>query len=178
MQVRTWDSIFVRATRREIHPVITDIAGWQAWWPGLVVAAGPRGFALSLKAPGATSPRRRWTAQLRKDRPALGIHLAYAGDVAGEAEFYYLDERAGTVVHYVLRGTVADRAWRRAVRNHRAGVRAGLDALKDLLEGDREPGAEPDPQLLARQEQAIAEFEAAVAAGKRRAAAAVARTDV
>lgn len=172
MEVQTWDSVFVRATRRSLHPVIADVAQWGRWWPGMSVFPAPGGHRLALRAPGMTTARQLWTARLVKQRPALGIHLEYAGQLRGEAELYYLDERAGTVVHYVLRGKVADRGWRRAVRRHRAGVRAGLDALKDRLEGARAPGDEPDPKLLAEQQDAIAAFNAAVVAGRQRRAAA------
>lgn len=137
MEVQTWDAVFIRATRRMLHPVITDVAGWSRWWPGLAVTSRPGCVDLSLRAPGLLARRRRWTARLTTVRPDLGIALRYGGEVAGEAEVYYLDERAGTVVHYVLRGVVADRGWRRAVAEHRAGVRAGLHALKDRFEGER-----------------------------------------
>lgn len=164
MEVQTWDTVFVRATRRSLHPVIADVAHWGRWWPGMSVFPAPGGHRLTLRPPGLAPVRQCWTAQLVRVRPALGIHLRYDGQVRGEAELYYLDERAGTVVHYVLRGEVADRGWRRAERRHRAGVRAGLDALKDRFEQGRAAGDEPDPRLLAEQRDAIAERNAAAGA--------------
>lgn len=175
MEVQTWDSVFIRGTRRQLHPVIADVGGWGRWWPGLTATPEAEGCSLSLRAPGLTARRRHWTAAVTKDRPALGVHLRYAGDVAGEAEFYYLDEPAGTVVHYVLRGSVPDRRWRAAVRDHRAGVRVALHALKDRFERDRLPGDEPEPALLAAQQRAMREFAEAVAAARRKQAAEVQR---
>jgi hypothetical protein len=161
MQVQTLDAVFIRAPRRSIHPVVADVAGWTRWWPGLQLRASDDGQTLAaLWPPGWIRPPRRWTLQVTRVRPQLGIDLRYAGEVAGDAEFYYLDETAGTVVHYALRGTVPDRRWRAAVRDHRAGVRAGLDALKDRLELGRVPGAEPDAALLAEQQRAKAAFAA------------------
>jgi hypothetical protein len=164
VEIQAWDTVFIRATRHALHPVVADVAGWGRWWPGLTVSNA----VLELSAPGFTARRRRWTAQLGRERPGLGITLRYTGDVAGQAEFYYLDERAGTVVHYLLRGAVADRGWRWAVRDHRAGVRAGLHALKDRFEAGRRPGEEPAPQLLADQRRAQVAFAEGVAAGARR----------
>lgn len=132
----------------------------------MTVAGADDDYRLALRSPGRIARRRHWNADLVKVRPDLGIHLRYSGEVRGEAELYYLDERAGTVVHYVLRGEVADRGWRRAVREHRAGVRAGLDAIKDAFEHGRAPGDEPEAALLAEQHRAIAAFDARVAAAK------------
>ena len=154
MDVHTWDSVFVRASRRTLHPLIADVDGWQRWWPGMTVSRDAHGYDLALRAPGLLARRRNWSVTVVRVRPTLGIALRYAGQVRGEAELYYLDEPDGTVVHYILRGTVPDRGWRAAQREHRAGVRAGLDALKDHLERGRVPGDEPDPALLAEQRRA------------------------
>jgi hypothetical protein len=143
VEVQAWDSVFIRATRLALHPVVADLAGWDRWWPGLTVTSDGSNAELELAAPGFTARRRRWTAQLSRERPGLGVALRYSGDVDGEAELYYLDEHAGTVVHYLLRAVVADRGWRSALRDHRAGVRAGLHALKDRFEAGRRPGEEP-----------------------------------
>ena len=171
MEAQTWDAVFIRASRRRLHPVITDVAAWGRWWPGLTVAADGAGLQLGLRAPGSRRTR-RWHAAHGKQRHDLGIELRYTGEVAGTAELYYLDEPAGTVVHYLFRGRVADRGARAAVRDHRAGVRAGLHALKDRFETGRVPGAEPDPALLVEQREAIAASAARVATARQQQAAA------
>lgn len=165
MQVQTVDSVFIRAARRDIHPVVVHLGGWNRWWPGLDLRdQSPSAVSVTLRAPGIARRRRRWTLEVARVRPDLGIDFRYSGDLAGEGEFYYLDEPAGTVVSYAFRGAVSDRAWRAAVRDHRAGVRVGLHALKDMFEGARGPGAEPGPALLAEQVRAAA----AVAEGRPR----------
>lgn len=168
MQVQTRDAVFIRATRRSIHPVIADVGGWARWWPGLELRATGAGSAdVVLRAPGRIRRPRRWTLQVVKVRPELGVCMRYEGEVAGSGEFYYLDEPAGTVVHYAWRGAVADRRWRASVRDHRAGVRAGLEALKDSFEANRIPGEEPDAALLAQQRAAKRARERAAAQGTR-----------
>lgn len=171
MDVTTWDTVFIRAPRARIHPIVADVARWGTWWPGMAVDPTAAGYAISLRPPGLLRPARRWTATIEKNRRDLGVDLAYAGDVTGDAEFYYLDETAGTVVHYVLRGRVAPRGWRGAVRDHRAGVRTALDALKDRFERDRLPGDEPDQDLLRIQQEAKIAFAQGVAAWERKLAA-------
>ena len=169
MDVQTWDAAFVRAPRAQIHPVVAEPAEWVAWWPGLSLRQAGPGFAASLRPPGVGRRVRTWNARVTKNRRDLGVTLAYTGGLEGEAEFYYLDEPAGTVVHYVLRAAVPDRGWRSAVRDHRAGVRAGLHAMKDRFEAGRLPGDEPDPALLEHQRTAMAAFAAGVAADRTRA---------
>lgn len=161
MDVQAWDSVFVRARRRDVHALVERVADWGLWWPGMTTTPLPRGAFVTLRHPGVLPrPRQRFAVEIAKNRAAraLGIDLRYRGDVTGEAEFYYLDEPAGTVVTYLLRASVAEHRWRATLAHHRAGVRVGLDALKDRLEGDRIPGAEPDPRLLADQQAAMVEF--------------------
>lgn len=167
MRIQAWDSVFVRARRTEVHPLLADVAGYRRWWP----AASSRDLGgrvgVTLAPPGLARRRQRFTVAITKDRPAKGVRMHYTGDLAGEAEWYYLDEPAGTVVHYLLNAEVADRGWRRRLADHRAAVRQGLDTLKDRLEDGRVPGTEPDPRLLDDQREAIAQFSAAVAAHAR-----------
>ena len=171
MDISTWDAVFIRAPRTSIHPVVADLESWAQWWPGLSLRPYGGQYAVALRAPGPLRPVRRWNATVVKNRRDLGIDLRYRGDLTGEAEFYYLDETAGTVVHYIVRAQVADRRWRAAVRDHRAGVRAALDALKDRFERNRLPGEEPDAALLVQQEAAKVAFAEGVAAWERKLAA-------
>lgn len=170
MHVEAWDQVFVRARRADVHPLLRDPGLYGEWWPGVSAAgSGPEGTThLSVRPPTVAARLRRRSQQIEvtvvKDRADLGVDLAYRGTLDGAAEWYYLDESAGTVVHYVLHAEVADRASRRTLAEHRACVRAGMAELKDRLEGARTPGAEPDPVLLADQQTARAAFQKGVEA--------------
>jgi len=169
MHVEAWDQVFVRARRADVHPLLRDPGLYGHWWPGVSTTSGAEGAThLSLRPPTVAARLGRRSQQIAvtvvKDRADLGVDLAYRGTLDGAAEWYYLDESAGTVVHYVLHAEVADRAWRRTLAEHRACVRAGMGELKDRLEGARTPGAEPDPVLLADQHRAQAAFQAGVQA--------------
>lgn len=171
MRVDAWDTAFVRARRRDVHAIVRDPRTWGEWWPG--ARTSPAGAEpgpatrLVLRPPW---PARRQVLVVRvvHERPGLGVALAYDGTIIGEAEWFYLDEPAGTVVNYLVRGEVAGRGWRRTLAAHRAAARRGLDALKDGLEAGRRVGDEPDTELLTDQRAARAAFDARVAAARRR----------
>ncbi|HWB71713.1 MAG TPA: hypothetical protein VG452_05805 [Egibacteraceae bacterium] len=156
MPVQAWDSGFVRARRRDVHPFLRDVAGYERWWPGVATRPDGDAVALTLRPPGLRRRPQRLRARQAAERADRGVNLAYRGDLEGEAEWYYLDEPAGVVVHYLLRAHTRPRGARRRLRDHRAAVRVALDALKDRLEAGRVPGAEPDPRLLADQRRATA----------------------
>lgn len=171
MLVSAWDSVFVRARRRDVHPVLADVARYGDWWPGATSVGGGGAVRLVLMPPtlaarlqGRTQALDVRVAKVRRD---LGVDLAYAGTLEGTGEWYYLDEPTGTVVHYLVSARVADRGWRRTLAEHRAVVRAGLRELKDRLEGRRVTGAEPGADLLADQREAAAAFAAGVEAWRR-----------
>lgn len=176
VSVDTWDTVFVRAGRRAVHEVVREPRTWGGWWPG--VRSGPaRGepgaTVVVLRPPllvaRAVGRRQLLTVRVVEDRPGLGVALAYRGTVTGEAEWFYLDEPAGCLVHYLVRARVPRHGWRRTVAEHRAAARAALLAVKDGLEGARRPGDEPPSALLAAQRVAQAEFRAGVEAWARRA---------
>jgi hypothetical protein len=172
MRIEADDAGFVRARRTDVHPVLADLGGYPTWWPDAQGAPVKGGVALTLRPPRALGsvlfpPRHRVVATLVKDRPGLGVRMRYSGDVAGRAEWYYFDTVDGVLVHYLVAAEVADRRWLATLRAHRLAVRAALNELKDRFEGARVPGAEPSVQLLADQQQAIAEFRAGVQAHAR-----------
>lgn len=173
MQVDSWDSAFVRASRADVHAVLSDPAGYARWWPGLQVAAAGDVLIAVHRPPGPLRRTHGVALRTTKVREELGIDFAYAGDLEGEAEFFYLDEVDGAVVHYLLRARTCNRNPRALLADHRASVRAALHVLKDRLEGARLPGSEPEPELLARQVKAAARFRAGVEAHARKQAAAL-----
>lgn len=154
-----------------MHPLVRAVAAHDRWWPGLGVSEAGDGWLTVTHAPprpGARGTARRArlpVGPLRRGvvldlrvtnvRPGdRGLHLACRGAFDGRVEWYYLDEPDGTVVHHVLDATTRPRGAARRLATYRASVRAGLHALKDMLEGQRWPGDEPDPALLAHQREA------------------------
>lgn len=153
MRVESWDSVFVRARRLDIHPLAREVTGYARWWPRLEARAAG-GWVLLVHRPALLLPHLRVRVRVSRERtPHKGVHLECAGDLAGRAEWFYLDEPDGTVVHHLLDAR-ASAGGRRRLAAYRASVRAGLHALKDLLEAGRPPGAEPDPALRAHQRRA------------------------
>lgn len=114
---------------------------------------------------------------ITKVRPDLGVDFALTGDLVGEAEWYYLDDPTGVIINHLLRVQAPDRGGDRLVAMYRGSVRTALGELKGRLEGDRAPGAEPDPQLVHDQAEAVAEFRRGVEAHKAKVAAGRANTD-
>ncbi|HVL99083.1 MAG TPA: SRPBCC family protein [Egibacteraceae bacterium] len=168
MRIRAWDSVFVRARRADVHLVVADVAGWGLWWPGATSRAADGRVALTLRPPGLIRRPQHLLVEVTENRAAKGIRMRYTGDFDGAAEWYYLDEPTGSVVHYLLDVDVADRGGRRRLVAHRATVRAALHRLKDRLEAGRTPGSEPDPALLAHQHEALAVQEREARARARR----------
>lgn len=141
-----WQSIFVRARREDVHPLLVDVPAYAGWWPGMQVQAS--GSAADLRwRRGLAGQRLR--VRVAGTRPLRGVALTLEGALAGSAEWYYLDEAFGVVVSYLLHASTAGPGASRRVRAHHRMIRAGLSGLKHLLEGGRAVGAEHDPTLLA-----------------------------
>lgn len=173
MLIEAWDTVFVRCPRDAVHQLCAHVPTWPCWWPGLEVDTLDGVHHLLLRPPvpallelvgvGGVRPGRPLHLELRVDtiRPAAkGLRFSLAGDLRGEGEWFYLDERAGVTVHHLVKGEVPDRRARRVTATLRASVRGALTELKDRLEAGRVPGAEPDPRLLAHQEAALAAYAA------------------
>ena len=171
MRLDLWDAGFVRTTRAAVHPIVADVACWGTWWPGCTTRPLASAVEVRLVPPRPLAPPLRFVVAVTKERKDLGVDLQLTGDLQGAGEWYYLDERAGSVLHAVLHVDVADRGWRRTAAGVRASTRAALHALKDRLEGGRLPGTEPHPDLLAHQAAAAAAFRAAANAHAARMAA-------
>lgn len=172
MRIDSWDSAFVRARRCDVHAVLSDIDGYAAWWPRLDLRRGTSRWLLTHRRPVGWRRARTWVEPV-KVRPDLGVDFALTGDLVGEGEWYYLDDRSGVLVHHLLRVQAPDRGGARVAGTYRASVRAALHVLKVALEGQRQPGDEPDADLVADQAEAAAAFrrgverhQAKVAAGE------------
>ncbi len=164
MHVEAWDTVFVRARRADIHPVLADVPAYGLWWPGLRVTAVGERLRLRHRAPGFWRGAHTVEVSLTRERPDRGLELSCRGDLDGEAEWFYLDEVDGVTVHHLLRAD-APRRPARLLAAHRASVRAALNVLKDRLERGRAPGTEPEPALLAHQARVRAERRARTAEG-------------
>lgn len=177
MRIETWDTGFVRARRRDVHALAgLPLERYGEWWPGVRAKPGKKAgtVRLTFRPPGLLHRSHQVTAEVIKRRPNLGVSYRFHGDLEGEAEFFYTDEPNGVVVNYLLRVDTRGgaRRSRRLYRDHRAVAREALHALKDRCEGARVPGSEPDPVLLADQQEAIREFQAGVEAHRRKVEAA------
>jgi uncharacterized protein YndB with AHSA1/START domain len=134
VRIDLWDTVFVRASRTVVHPLIADLERYPRWWPGLSVEAAAGGlYRIVHRPPGRRGRRHRLVVRVEKVRPDKGIVWACGGDLPGKGEFFYLDEVDGVGVHYLLGAEVEGRGWRRLVADHRASVRGAL--LDTLLVG-------------------------------------------
>jgi hypothetical protein len=166
MHVEAWDTVFVRARRADVHPVLRDLARYASWWPGLDARAvepstatdGPRKDVVRLRhrPPGRRRGRHTVDVTVTRERPDRGLELSCVGDLDGDVEWFYLDEVDGITVHHILRADADDRRAPAVLASHRASVRAALNALKDRLERGRPPGREPDHALVAHQAEVLA----------------------
>lgn len=154
MRLESVDEVFVRACHEDVHAYVRDPAGYGAWWPGARSRPARDGAALELRPPGLSRVQ-RLRVTLIEERPGLGLRLGLRGDFAGDAEWYYLDEGDGTLVHYLVRGQMGGRGAHRRLARHRWVVREGLHALKDLLESGRSPGQEPGSSLRGLREKTV-----------------------
>lgn len=151
MPVAVVDTVFIRARRRDVHPLLADVARYGAWWPGMRSRAIGDDAVLLVRPPRPRwAPGYRVVIRITEERPDRGLRLRYLGRLDGEAEWYYLDEPNGVLVHHLLRSEAPTRR----VTAHRMVVHAGLNRLKDGLEAGRPPGREPDPRLVADQRSA------------------------
>jgi hypothetical protein len=120
------------------------------------VVADPADVAAALRLPEV------WarlfpgvTLTVFEDRGDAGLRFAVTGRVVGSSEFWVEPWGDGAIVHYYLRadlpgasfeglsGAAARRLARRAIAErtaHCAGLKAGLNQLKDTLEVGRAPG--------------------------------------
>lgn len=155
---------------------MADVDRYAQWWPRLGVDRSTEAWLLTHRVAGGWRRVRVWLS-VTKVRPDLGVDFAVTGDLVGDAEWYYLDEPTGVIVNHLLRVHAPDRGGERMIAVYRGSVRAALRELKSRLEGDRDPGDEPDPQLRRDQAEAAAEFHRGVKAHQARVAAGRAHTD-
>ena len=127
--VRSLDHGFVRAKPERVFEVLRDPAGYPAWWPGARALGDGR-----LRLPGLRAVR----VAVEGVRPGTGLYLRISGGrreaLGGHLEWYLEAFEEGTVVSCIA-DLRARRPWRpRRVLRMRAGLHAGLVALKGMLE--------------------------------------------
>lgn len=157
MQILAWDQVFIRCRRATVNRLVSDVPGWDRWWPGSAVrtlTVADHLVSLDGRLPRS---RQRLVVHVDRVRPRdKGLEFSVRGDVVGTGEWFHLDEPAGVVVHYLLRGDARRLHPRMWVATHRWSVRRGMWGLKRRLEAGRVPGAEPHPQLVAHQRRELA----------------------
>ena len=116
------DEIFIVAEPARIRAVTCDPVRWASWFPGAVFTS-------------------------YDDRGPLGDRWTVTGYLVGTAEVWLEEHGDGTVVHAYLRVDPTDpvdpggRRRRHAIASRLAlSLKRRLFEVKDLLEGDREPG--------------------------------------
>lgn len=153
-EIHADDAGFVRAPVRLTYPLLTDVGGWPAWWPGVRTARMG-----DVRRPGTDDLHERWAVELRlRRRRAMrlqvvphtyrhdaGFVLDLSGDLDGRAEFWLETREDGTVVHHVLAATPRRGHPLRVLRAYRQVVRRGLWGCKDHLQSQvrREAGLTP-----------------------------------
>ena len=115
------DEIFIVADPGRVRAATCDPGRWALWFPGAVFTS-------------------------YEDRGALGDRWTVSGCLVGTAEVWLQEHGDGTVVHAYLRvdptGHGASRRGRRRSRaaSYALALKQRLFEVKDLLEGDRQPG--------------------------------------
>lgn len=125
-------AVLVRAPVGSAYATLTDVDGWDAWWPGCSTRRDP----VDGTAPGdhhrirLRAGRRGLRSRMVVDgwRHDVGLRAVLRGGADAEVEWWLEPVAAGVVVHLLVtaRG-------RRAERTVRA-LGDGLQAVKDHLE--------------------------------------------
>ncbi len=121
------DDGFVRAPAADVYRALSHVGAWPTWWPGTRVAerSGKDQFRVLVgRGPG----RIRLDVRAHGWRHERGFHLAVAGDVTGDVEFWLEPGWGGTVVHHLA---TLDGGRRGLHRRYRQWVRRGLWGVKD-----------------------------------------------
>jgi len=130
------DETFVVAEPARIAAALHDPALWRRLWPRLDLV-------------------------VFQDRGDQGLRFTVTGDLVGTNEFWVEPYADGAVIHYYCRCDVTRRGSAtepvtgspcrllrtalRAMREHATTTKAGLNTLKDELEGGRRPGTPRAP---------------------------------
>ena len=126
MRVASVDTGFVAASPGRVFQVVADPAAYPRWWPGTRA-----GNASELLLPGIGRAEYR----LGAIRPGVELTVRLQGRRQGGRLQWYLERfKEGTVVYGIV-DLETDRRWTvRRQRGIRAGIRAAMVALKELLE--------------------------------------------
>lgn len=127
-------AVLVRAPAGLVYATLTDVDGWDAWWPGCVTRRDPAGPVADADRHVVVLPagRRRLRRRVTVDgwRHDRGVRMALRGRTGSDAAVeWWLEPRPdGCVVHLLVtaRGVGAERVV--------TALGGGLQALKDHLE--------------------------------------------
>ncbi len=142
MSVRTEAlAVLVRAPVGVAYAVLTDVDGWDAWWPGCRTRRDDRRDGVGTGTGGVAAPADHHHLRLPVGRRGLrcrvvvdgwrhdrGLRAALRAGVDADAEWWLEPVADGTVVHLLV--AARGRGGGRVVR----ALGDGLQALKDHLE--------------------------------------------
>jgi hypothetical protein len=120
------DQGFVPSPPDVVYPILADVDGYPAWWPGARVWG--RDPDLLLQLPRAP----RVVARVDRVRPGVGLFLRLDPPMEGALEWYLEPFEEGTVVNCLLQLDLegGPRAVARRLKRLRAGVHQGLAGLE------------------------------------------------
>jgi len=134
-------AVLVRAPAGVAYAVLTDVDGWDAWWPGCWTRRDDRRDGGATGTVGASASADHHRLRLPVGRRGVrcravvdgwrhdrGLRAALRDGVDADAEWWLEPVGDGTVVHLLV--TVRGRRGGRVVR----ALGDGLQALKDHLE--------------------------------------------
>ncbi len=130
MDLHVDDDGFVRAPAADVYRALSHVGAWPDWWQGTRVAerSGKDHFRVLI---GRGPTRIRLDVRAHGWRHERGFHLAVAGDLTGDVEFWLEPGWDGTVVHHLA--TLAG-GRRGRHRRYRSWVRRGLWGVKDHVQ--------------------------------------------
>lgn len=112
------DDTFVVAAPQALAAVVARPASWRRWWPDLELT-------------------------VTRDRGVEGVQWSVRGGVTGSMEIWLQPWGDGVLLHWYLRAQTPLRGRKLDRERARRAVawKRHVHALKDQLEGDREPGS-------------------------------------
>jgi hypothetical protein len=137
-RANTTDELYIESSPISVYRAVIGLSETADWWPGARAGGGYGWVTLDVPVTRARG-RMNFKASIPDARDGEAITWTLEeGALRGRGEWWFEAFKEGTVVHYYLDVERAPGTRRRlssAVRRHRWGIRRGLNALKDVLEG-------------------------------------------